>query len=85
MLSLIIFESKSSFPEILREFTPRSDKARLIDLVKFRGVVDGSRKSENTVIDRMENILPRKKEKEKKVGVRSRSEGESVSSNLKEI
>ena len=28
------------------ELMPRSDKARLIDFVKFKGVVDGSRKSE---------------------------------------
>ena len=27
------------------ELMPRSDRARLIDLVKFKGVVDGSRKS----------------------------------------
>ncbi len=29
----------------LIEFMPRSDKARLMDLVKLRGVVDGSRRS----------------------------------------
>ena len=28
------------------ELMPRSDRARLIDFVKFKGVVDGSRKSE---------------------------------------
>ena len=34
----------------LREFIPRSDKARLIDLVKFKGVVDGSRKSRSSFV-----------------------------------
>lgn len=31
--------------DFLNEFMPRSDRARLIDFVKFSGVVDGSRKS----------------------------------------
>ena len=45
IVSVII--SSRSFPDFafLIEFIPRSDKARLIDLVKFKGVVDGSRKS----------------------------------------
>ena len=33
----------------LRELMPRSDKARFMDLVKFRGVVDGSRRSNEFV------------------------------------
>ena len=32
------------------ELIPRSDKARLIDLVKFKGVVEGSRKSDSSFI-----------------------------------
>jgi hypothetical protein len=32
---------------------PRSERARLIDLVKFRGVVEGSRRSEMNLETRM--------------------------------
>lgn len=32
-------------PACLMELMPRSERARLIDFVKFKGVVDGSRRS----------------------------------------
>lgn len=32
-------------PDCLIAFIPRSDKARLIDFVKFKGVMEGSRRS----------------------------------------
>ena len=32
-------------PACLMELMPRSERARLIDLVKFKGVVEGSRRS----------------------------------------
>ncbi len=45
MLSLIIASRSPSHFACLMELMPRSDRARLIDFVKLRGVVEGSRRS----------------------------------------
>lgn len=37
--------SSPSFLACLKELIPRSERARLMDLVKFRGVVEGSLRS----------------------------------------
>jgi hypothetical protein len=39
------WSTRSGRPVWRREFTPLSEMARLIDLVKFKGVVEGSRRS----------------------------------------
>lgn len=45
MVSLRTASRRPSHLANLIELIPRSDKARLIDFVKLRGVVDGSRRS----------------------------------------
>lgn len=45
IVSLNTFSSKAGRPECLMALIPRSESARLIDLVKFSGVVEGSRRS----------------------------------------
>ena len=45
MVSAMMLSSRPSFLACLMELMPRSDKARLMDLVKFRGVVEDSRRS----------------------------------------
>lgn len=45
MVSAMMRSSKPSLPLARRELIPRSERARLIDRVKFNGVVEGSRRS----------------------------------------
>ncbi len=45
MVSLRTFRKSSGRPEFLMALMPRSERARLMDLVKFRGVVEGSLRS----------------------------------------
>lgn len=45
MVSLSTVANRPLHLANLMELIPRSDKARLIDFVKLRGVVDGSRRS----------------------------------------
>ena len=45
IVSLRILSRIPTHCDCLMELMPRSDRARLIDFVKFNGVVDGSRKS----------------------------------------
>lgn len=39
------FSRRDGRPKCLRALIPRSERARLMDLVKFSGVVEGSRRS----------------------------------------
>lgn len=45
MVALRTRSSRASLPDSLIALIPRSERARLIDLVKLRGVVEGSRRS----------------------------------------
>ena len=49
MVSLRTCSSSPSHLDCRMELMPRSDRARLIDFVKFKGVVDGSRKSDSNL------------------------------------
>lgn len=51
MVSSITFSASPGTLEAFIAFTPLSDKARLIDLVKLRGVVVGSRRSMRRIHD----------------------------------
>ena len=45
MVALRTRSNRASLPDSLIALIPRSERARLIDLVKLRGVVEGSRRS----------------------------------------
>jgi hypothetical protein len=50
------FSKRFDLPELLNALIPRSDSAKLIDLVKLSGVVRGSRRSVDGSGSRWSNV-----------------------------
>lgn len=57
MVSSSIASSRPSQLDSLKELMPRSDRAKLMDLVKLRGVVEGSRRSNHNSVNSLKDYI----------------------------